>query len=327
MSDPINTNPMPVEPGIASTNLPAGRDMAGSDVASSDMAGGRNTVACLFETRAAADRAAADLAAAGTDRSSIEIIDQEYGRTGATVAESGGMWESIKRLFTGEDDTAGYYEGVNRGNVLLTVHAMSAAEAERASAILERHDPIDLEAQEATWRQSGWTGAAPVDVAPMDTPPAGMDSELAMPKPPGRAQGLSEPAVAGRSGEQVIPVVEEKVAIGKRAVAGGRVRVHSYTVETPVEQDVRLRDDQVQVERRPVDRPLEGTTDAFRERTVEMTETREEAVVGKTARVVEEVVVRTQAGERVEHVADTTRRTEVKVEDERTGKPTAPPRR
>jgi stress response protein YsnF len=45
-----------------------------------------------------------------------------------------------------------------------------------------------------------------------------------------------------------------------------------------------------------------------------MTATGEEAVVGKTARVVEEVVVSKTAEEHVENVDDTVRRTDVEVE-------------
>jgi uncharacterized protein (TIGR02271 family) len=87
-------------------------------------------------------------------------------------------------------------------------------------------------------------------------------------------------------------------------------------LERPVEQDVTLREERVQVERRPVDRPV-GTVppDAFRERSIEVTATGEEAVVQKDARVVEEVVVRKEAQERTETVRDTVRKTEVEVEN------------
>ena len=50
---------------------------------------------------------------------------------------------------------------------------------------------------------------------------------------------------------------------------------------------------------------------------LEAREHAEQAVVGKEARVTEEVVVRKQAEERTETVSDTVRRTEVEVEDER----------
>ncbi len=46
-----------------------------------------------------------------------------------------------------------------------------------------------------------------------------------------------------------------------------------------------------------------------------MTETAEEVVVSKEARVVEEVVVRKTADDRTETVSDTVRRTEVEVDD------------
>ena len=57
--------------------------------------------------------------------------------------------------------------------------------------------------------------------------------------------------------------------------------------------------------------------DAFKERTIEVEERGEEAVVSKEARVVEEVVVRKEADQRTETVSDTVRKTEVDVEDER----------
>ena len=68
------------------------------------------------------------------------------------------------------------------------------------------------------------------------------------------------------------------------------------------------------MQRRPVDRPIAGGEDAFRERTVEVRETIEEPVVSKRARVVEEVVVRKQATEHDETVRDTVRETEVNVD-------------
>ena len=52
----------------------------------------------------------------------------------------------------------------------------------------------------------------------------------------------------------------------------------------------------------------------FQERDIELTETAEEAVVGKTARVVEEVSLAREVGQRTETVRDTLRHTEVEVE-------------
>ena len=61
----------------------------------------------------------------------------------------------------------------------------------------------------------------------------------------------------------------------------------------------------------------------MRDQSFEVTETAEEAVVEKSARVVEEVMVSKDATERTEHISDTVRRTEVEVEqvDATTGTP------
>ena len=78
-----------------------------------------------------------------------------------------------------------------------------------------------------------------------------------------------------------------------------------------------MREEHVNVERRPVDRTLgegELTGDAFRERSIEMTATAEEAVIGKDTRKVEEAVVSKTDDTRTETISDTVRRTEVEVD-------------
>jgi stress response protein YsnF len=61
------------------------------------------------------------------------------------------------------------------------------------------------------------------------------------------------------------------------------------------------------------------TGDMLQERTVEMTEMAEEAVVAKEARVREELVIKKTAEQRTEDVEDTVRRTEVEVDEGRSG--------
>ena len=107
------------------------------------------------------------------------------------------------------------------------------------------------------------------------------------------------------------------MVVGKREVDRGGARVRSYVTEIPVHEQVRLRDEKINVQRRAVDRPLTDADDAFRERTINVTATGEEAVVGKTARVVEEVVVSKTAGSHVEEIDDTVRRTEVEIDEDK----------
>ena len=116
--------------------------------------------------------------------------------------------------------------------------------------------------------------------------------------------------------EARIPVVEEELQVGKREVESGGARIHTSVTETPVQEQVTLREEHVTVERHPVNRPVgEADMSTFREETVELTGRAEVPVVSKEARVVEEVVVGKETTERTETVRDTVRRTDVDVDE------------
>ena len=135
------------------------------------------------------------------------------------------------------------------------------------------------------------------------------------------AMGQHDNISSRMDSDEVVQVVEEQLNVGKRAVNRGRVRLHSYVVETPVTENVTLHEERVTIDRRPVNREASAAdlgADAFRERTIEMDETHEEAVIGKTARVVEEIGLRKDAGERVETVSDSVRSIKVDIDDART---------
>jgi uncharacterized protein (TIGR02271 family) len=178
--------------------------------------------------------------------------------------------------------------------------------------VLERCNPIDIDDHAAQWRNSGWTGINPGKAA--------WDVRRQS------STGTTTQAAAGAQ-EQVIPVYEEELKVSKRQVEQGRVRVRVYTVEHPVQEGVTLREERVAVERRPADRRVsEVPSDAFQERTVDVTTHREEPVVAKEARLKEEIRVRKEADQRTETVRDTVRHSEVEVEDDRatTSTPPAP---
>jgi len=118
-----------------------------------------------------------------------------------------------------------------------------------------------------------------------------------------------------REGEMTIPVVEEQINVGKREVEGGGVRVQTHVTEQPVNEQVTLHEEKVNVERRPVNQPVDASQiDQLREGTFEVRERAEEAVVQKQARVVEEVVINKEQRERTENIQDSVRRTDVDVQ-------------
>lgn len=121
----------------------------------------------------------------------------------------------------------------------------------------------------------------------------------------------------GADRDEVIPLAEENLKVGKREVEGGRVRVRSYVVERPVEEQVTLRRENVDVQRRTVDRAIGASEDPFRERTVELDERSEEPVVSKETRIREEVSLRKDVNNEQRTFSDTVRRTEVEVDDQR----------
>ena len=88
-----------------------------------------------------------------------------------------------------------------------------------------------------------------------------------------------------------------------------------------------MRRESVSIERRPVTGASGVNGDAFAEKTVEVTETNEEAVVAKTARIAEEVVIHKEVEQHVETVRDTVRRDKVEVESVPVTKKTADARR
>jgi len=94
------------------------------------------------------------------------------------------------------------------------------------------------------------------------------------------------------------------------------VRARTKVSEQPVEERVTLREEQVDAERRPADRPLgeEEAKAAFTDKTVEVMGSREEAEIHKEARVTGEVVLTREVSEHEETLSDTARKTDVEVE-------------
>lgn len=120
--------------------------------------------------------------------------------------------------------------------------------------------------------------------------------------------------------EEVIPLAEEVLVIGKQTINTGTTRIRRYVVETAVEQQVSLVRERVVVERRrPVTNKLTG--EALTELTIEVVETDEIPVVAKSVQLREEVVVRTERAEHIETVRETVRQDEVEIEHANTRRP------
>jgi len=241
-------------------------------------------------------------------------------------AVTGGAIGALTHVGVPEEHAHHYAEAVRRGGTLVTVNADEAV-ASRVTDIMNRHHAVDVSERAAQWRSTGWKG---YDADAKAYSAAEATRERGLYGTRDVSQGQAANTRDLKDGQVAIPVIEEKLTVGKREVDAGAVRVSNRVVEEPVEQQVRLREEHVKVERRAVDRAAApGEVTAFREGIMEFKETVEEAVVAKTARVVEEVVIGKEATERTQTVRDTLKHTEVKVEDvgaRRTQDPATPPR-
>jgi uncharacterized protein (TIGR02271 family) len=254
------------------------------------------TIVAVYDTPAHAELAIQDIIAAGVPESAISRhVGTVSGTTTTTTVEpvrEQGFWAS---LFGGEpdSDTAVYDRSLQSGSTVVTVKAPEG-HINRVMEILESHHPVDID-ERATGYGLTQTTAVREPVAPT------------MP-----LAGTTAPATT--SGAETIQLAEESLAVGKRAVNHGGTRIRRYVVETPVEESVSLHSEKVTLDRRPVTdgRPVADAD--FTDKTIEMTESTEEAVVSKTARVVEEVALRKEATDRVETVRDTVRKEEVEIE-------------
>ncbi len=113
-----------------------------------------------------------------------------------------------------------------------------------------------------------------------------------------------------------IPVIEEKMEVGKREVETGGVRLKSRVVQENVQENVNLRSEHVRVEETPINRPATAADlETFKEGTIEMKEYAEVPVVSKEAFVTGEVSLEKEVEERDETVQGTVRKTEVETEN------------
>lgn len=200
--------------------------------------------------------------------------------------------EDVDTLNLPQDETSTYKQAVRQG------HYVVSAEVEDdhidATADIMRHPDagVDIDAYETDYRAS----------------------------PDYAAEGAAPGAEADTlDDERTIPVAEEHLTVGKRMVEKGSAHVRTYVQEVPVEERVRLREERLSVERRPLDKVVSGAEaeELFQDRDIEVTTRSEEAVVSKEAVVTEEVVIGKEVSEREDVVRDTVRKTEVEVDEDK----------
>ena len=258
-----------------------------------------NNVIGLFDNESVAQSVIDDLISSGFERSTVNRYEG-----GNADLES-----ELEREGIPSDEASYYVEGLSGGGALVSVRA-EEADTNRAVEIMNRYANTGGDADYVAG-----SDAVPVQTdMDLDTDVSSAGYDTARPV----TTEVTDSSMGGSrnvNDEARLDVVEERLRVGKREVNRGGVRVRRVVTETPIEEQVTLRDETIEVDRRVVDRAVDGSdTDLFTEKTYEFSETDEEAVVAKEARVVEEIVIDKSVEERTETVRDTVRRTDVEVE-------------
>lgn len=176
-----------------------------------------------------------------------------------------------------------YLQGVRDGGTIITANVADSA-VERAASVMSSFKMVNIKDRAATMQ--------------------------------GVYGQLSDPA----QNENVLEVIEEDLEVGTEEVERGRMRIYTVVTEREVQQDVKLRDETIRVNRRPVNRSVITNPDLFKQKSFEMVEIDEIAKVRKTAKVVEEVSLGKEVVQKIETIKETLRRQDVEIEEVKTAR-------
>jgi uncharacterized protein (TIGR02271 family) len=211
-----------------------------------------------------------------------------------------------------QHEAAVYGQTVQRGGVVVSARVLDS-EVAHTSAILDLHHPIDVHDRAVT------TGVAPA--ARVET----IENAIAE-EPIAAVQKVAVPAKFAATNDQVLRLAEEQLQVGKQMVEDGSTRVRRFTTERDVSADVTLHEEHAQILRRAITDPAYVGSIDWADAQIEIVETAEHALVGKTARIVEEVALKKVGTDHVETVHDKIRRQQVEVERRGADGKVIPPR-
>lgn len=263
----------------------------------------KKTVVAIFNSMEEAETAADDLFDNGFLKENIDVSsgekyeEDEKGESGIT--------RFFKNLFGTNDEKTKRYSHVAKKGYVVAVHTQSEEEALEACEILDDNGAIDVNDHYNKY-------FTPVKEDRDET----NDEEIEDENIKNNVEDDTGDEIANESQSKTVPVIEENLQVHKKEVPTGGVRVRSRIVEKPVEENLRLREEHVHVERRKVDRaPTDEELRNFKNETTEFTEHAEVPEVEKTPKVVEEVRVQKDVDHRNETVHDKVRSSDVDVED------------
>jgi uncharacterized protein (TIGR02271 family) len=240
-------------------------------------------VVAVYDTEANANAAIKSLASAGYPTDDISVIRNEGEAKKAGLHEPG-VWQRLLGRDLEHHEAAVLGRSFQEGSVIVSVR-VPESEAPKVMSLLDNHKPVDVIDRAKTY---------------------GLVGEM--------AGTTRNPAPAKLDDDEIVRLAEEQINVGKRKRESGFIRVRRFVIEKPVEANVTLHEEHIEVLRRAISGPAFAKNVDWSDKTFEVTEASEEAVVDKTVRIAEEVVIRRQGSDRTQTVHDTVRRQQIDIE-------------
>jgi len=274
------------------------------------------TLVAVFDTPEHARAAIEALKVGGFHEDDISMFNRDRLTAGAgTIATSvrdAGLW---RRLFGGDlyqHEAEVYGDTIQRGGTVVSLRVLDS-EVAHATGILDLHRPIDVADRAVT---SGIAPVAKVEAA-----------MAAVAAPITTTQTVAVTPKIAATHDEVLRLAEEQLQVGKKLVETGATRVRRFTTEREVAQDVTLHEEHAEVLRRAITDPAYVGDIDWSDRAIDVVETAEQALVSKTARVVEEISLKNVGTDHIETVHEKLRRQQAEITRvDATGKPIATPR-
>jgi uncharacterized protein (TIGR02271 family) len=266
-------------------------------------------VVAVYDTIDRAAQAKKALTVAGFHPDDISIVDRSHlSDARGTPTFEPKLWN---RLFGGDihrHEAQVYGDTIKDGGAVLTARVVDT-EVAHATGILDLYAPVDVHDRALT---TGVAPAARVDAV----------AERLAAEPLAPAQVVAVTPEVAKIHPEVLRLAQEQLEVGKERVQTGETRVRRYTTVQDVDQDVTLHEEHAEVLRRAINEPMTLTDADWADREIEVVETAEHALVSKTARVVEEVSLRSVGSDHVETVHEKLRRQQADIfRADATGKP------
>jgi len=197
-------------------------------------------IVALFDTPEHAEEARRNLESAGFPSSEISVVSNKtLAKTGEALREPG-LWHRLFGRTIEQHEATVYGRTVEAGGVVLTLR-VPETDVPKAMGILNAHKVVDVQNR-----------AVEHQLIPA---PAAVAASAAVSSLHSEAASVAATITSPISKDQVLRLAEEQLDVGKHLFQSGTTRIRRFVTTKPVEAQVTLHEEHVNVVRRAVSDP------------------------------------------------------------------------